>query len=45
MNSTLALTAALSEGTSPKGGKTGGGLGSFGGTEKELYPSEVTVTV
>ena len=45
MNSPLALTASLSEGTFPGGGKTGGGLGSFGGTEKKLYPLEVTVTV
>ena len=45
MNSPLALTASLSVGTSPGGGKTGGGLGSFGGTEKKLYSSEVTVTV
>ena len=44
MNSPLALTASLSVGTSPGGGKTGGGLGSFGGTEKKLYSSEVTVT-
>ena len=45
MNSPLALTASLSGGTFPGGGKTGGGLGSFGGTEKKSYPSEVTVTV
>ena len=45
MNSPLALTASLSGGTSPTEGKTVGGLGSFGGTEKKSYPSEVTVTV
>ena len=45
MNSPLALTASLSEGTFPGGGKTGGGLSSFGGTKKKSYPSEVTVTV
>ena len=45
MNSPLALTASLSGGAFPGGGKTGGGLGSFGGTEKKSYPSEVTVTV
>ena len=45
MNSPLALTASLSEGIPPNGGKTGGGVGSFGGTEKKLYSSEVTTTV
>ena len=45
MNSPLAPTVSPSEGASPNGGQTGGGLGSFGGTKKKLYPLEFTIAV